>query len=88
MSIGLVMFLKSLLLMAVAGVWDVWLAFKARHVERGLPLRQNRKTGVYEAHNWPELWQRRAVLALKVVAVPVVLLHVAVAYWVVTAGAG
>lgn len=59
MSIGVVMFFKSLILAIGGGIWEWWLSFKKRHTEKGLPMRMG-KDGVFRAYNWPEIFERRA----------------------------
>ncbi len=58
MSVGLVMFWKAVVLGIAGAIWELWVSFKRRHVERGLPMRQE-KDGVYRPYNWPEVWERR-----------------------------
>lgn len=51
MSIGWVLFFKSIVVAIWAAIVESWDAFRQRRAEKGIPLRLNRR-GVYEARDW------------------------------------
>ncbi len=58
--LGEVMFLKGLLLALCTAVGVKWVAFRRRRAEKGLPLKLNPRTGVYEISDWAASVERGA----------------------------
>lgn len=52
MSIGLVMFWKAVVVTLWAVAVERWDAFRQKRAGEGLPLKLNRKTGVYQVRDW------------------------------------
>lgn len=48
------MFGKAVVLALWVAIIGGWSAFKKRRAEAGLPLKKNRRTGVYQVDDWPE----------------------------------
>lgn len=55
------MFFKGLILALALGIGGWWASFRKRRAANGLPLKQNRKTGVYEVHDWTATVERAAI---------------------------
>lgn len=64
MGIGAVMFGKAIVIAVWIIIVERWDAYRKRRHETGLPLKQNRKTGVYEVSDWT-VWINRTFLAGK-----------------------
>lgn len=60
MSIGWVMFGKSVAMAIVLAIGAWWKSFRAKRKARGLPMRQNRQ-GVYVVFDWANYVERFAV---------------------------
>lgn len=58
--LGEVMFVKGLFLALCAAIGVQWVAFRKRRAEKGLPLKLNPRTGIYEVSDWAAWLERNA----------------------------
>lgn len=60
MSIGWIIFWKSVVLAVFAALLERWTAFREKRAKQGLPLRYSRKKGRYVVFDWTAYAERFA----------------------------
>lgn len=58
LSIGWVVFWKSVVVAVWIAIVAQWAAFRKRRAEKGLPLTLDKRTGVYVVKDWPDRVER------------------------------
>lgn len=79
LGIGWVMFWKAAAVSIAVALGEAWRRYRKRRSEQGLPLKPNRKTGIYQVSDWTERVERYARRAWSGLLVLVVV------WWIVLA---